>query len=110
MKMSGFPINCWRTPKFERACMINKRKLHSLMAFFAVATRLHAQPQLVAFNWLEYADHTFKDFNVWVKAGGPNRADVETIPVGVTNNLFRIDFISNIKNPKTNAIEIISQN
>jgi len=53
--------------------------------------------------------HEFKDFDVWVKAGGPNRADVETVPVEVTNGVFRIDFKSNIENPEINAIEIIPQ-
>ena len=30
----------------------------------------------------------FKDFDIWVKAGGPNRAYVETVPVEVTNGVF----------------------
>ena len=51
--------------------------------------------------------HEFKDFDVWVKAGGPNKAYVETVPVDVTNGVFRIDFMSNIENPEINAIEII---
>jgi alpha-L-arabinofuranosidase len=49
----------------------------------------------------------FKDFDVWVKAGGPNRAYVETVPVEVTNGVFRIGFTSKIENPQINAIEII---
>ncbi len=49
----------------------------------------------------------FKDFDVWVKAGGPNRAYVETVPVEVTNGVFRIVFTSNIENPEINAIEIV---
>ena len=53
--------------------------------------------------------HEFKDFDVWVKAGGPNRAYIETVPVTVTNGVFRIDFITNIENPEINAIEIIPQ-
>jgi hypothetical protein len=51
----------------------------------------------------------FKDFDVWVKAGGPNRAYVETVPVEVTNEVFRIDFIPQIENPEINALEIIPQ-
>ena len=51
----------------------------------------------------------FKDFDLWVKAGGPNRAYVETVPVEVTNGVFRIDFTSNVENPEINAIEIIPQ-
>ena len=53
--------------------------------------------------------HDFKDFDVWVKAGGPNRAYVETVPVEVTNGKFTITFTSNIENPEINAIEIIPQ-
>jgi hypothetical protein len=53
--------------------------------------------------------HEFKDFDVWVKAGGPNRAYVETVPVEVTDGKFKITFISNIENPQINAIEIIPQ-
>jgi hypothetical protein len=53
--------------------------------------------------------HEFKDFDVWVKAGGPNRAYVETVPVQVTDGKFKITFTSNIENPQINAIEIIPQ-
>ncbi|MFC1569320.1 alpha-L-arabinofuranosidase C-terminal domain-containing protein [bacterium] len=53
--------------------------------------------------------HEFNDFDIWVKAGGPNRAYVETIPVEVTNGEFRIDFTPQIENPAINAIEIIPQ-
>ncbi len=53
--------------------------------------------------------HEFKDFDVWEKAGGPDRAYVESIPVEVTNGVFRIDFTSNIENPEINAIELIPQ-
>lgn len=53
--------------------------------------------------------HEFKDFDVWAKAGGANRAYVETVPVEVTNGQFKIDFTSNVENPQINAIEIIPQ-
>ncbi len=53
--------------------------------------------------------HEFKDFDVWVKAGGPNRAYLEAVPVTVTNGVFRIDFITNIENPEINAVEIVPQ-
>jgi enterochelin esterase-like enzyme len=53
--------------------------------------------------------HEFKDFDIWEKAGGPNRAYVETVPVEVTNGEFRIDFTFKIENPAINAIEIIPQ-
>jgi hypothetical protein len=53
--------------------------------------------------------HEFKDFDVWVKAGGANRAYVETVPVEVTDGTFKIIFTSNVENPQINAIEIIPQ-
>jgi enterochelin esterase-like enzyme len=53
--------------------------------------------------------HEFKDFDIWAKAGGPNRAYIETVPVEVTNGEFRIVFTSQIENPEINAIEIIPQ-
>ena len=53
--------------------------------------------------------HEFKDFDIWVKAGGPFRAHVETVPVEVTNGMFRITFIAKVENPAINAIEIIPQ-
>jgi hypothetical protein len=53
--------------------------------------------------------HEFKDFDVWVKAGGANRAYVETVPVEVNDGTFKIIFTSNVENPQINAIEIIPQ-
>ena len=53
--------------------------------------------------------HDFKDFDVWVKAGGPNRAYVETVPVEVADGTFKITFTPNIENPEINAIELIPQ-
>lgn len=53
--------------------------------------------------------HEFKDFDVWVKAGGPNRAYIETVPVEVTDEQFKITFTSNVENPEINAIELVPQ-
>jgi enterochelin esterase-like enzyme len=53
--------------------------------------------------------HEFKDFDIWAKTGGPNRAYIETVPVEVTDGEFRIVFTSQTENPEINAIEIISQ-
>jgi hypothetical protein len=53
--------------------------------------------------------HEFKDFDVFVKAGGSNRAYIETVPAEVTNGKFAIVFTSNIENPEINAIELIPQ-
>ena len=51
--------------------------------------------------------HEFKDFDVWVKAGGPRKAYVETVNVEVTGGKLEVNFTSNIENPQINAIEII---
>jgi hypothetical protein len=53
--------------------------------------------------------HEFKDFDVFAKAGGANRAYVETVPVEVTNGKFLITFTSNVENPQINAIELNPQ-
>jgi alpha-N-arabinofuranosidase len=53
--------------------------------------------------------HEFKDFDIWARAGGPNRACIETVPVEVTDGKFRITFTPQIENPTINAIEIIPQ-
>jgi alcohol dehydrogenase (cytochrome c) len=53
--------------------------------------------------------HEFKDFDIWVKAGGPRRAYIETVPVEVTNGEFRIVFTAQTENPAINAIEIVPQ-
>jgi len=53
--------------------------------------------------------HEFKDFDIWAKAGGANRAYVETVPVEVTNGVFKITFTSKVENPAIDAIEIIPQ-
>jgi hypothetical protein len=54
--------------------------------------------------------HDYKDFDVWVKAGGANRAYIETVPVEVTDGKFKITFTPNVENPEINAIELITQN
>ncbi len=51
----------------------------------------------------------FKDFDVWVKAGGPLRAYIETVPVEVTEGKVKLTFTPKIENPQINAIEIIAQ-
>jgi len=51
----------------------------------------------------------FKDFDVWVKAGGFLKAYVETVPVAVTDGKIKVTFTPNVQNPQINAIEIIPQ-
>jgi hypothetical protein len=53
--------------------------------------------------------HEFKDFDIYAKAGGANRAYIETVPVEVTDGTFKITFTSNVENPAIDAIEIIPQ-
>ena len=49
----------------------------------------------------------FKDFDVWVKAGGPYKPYIETVPVTVTDGKLEITFTPQVENPEINAIEII---
>lgn len=49
----------------------------------------------------------FKDFDVWVKAGGPQRAYIETVPVEITDGKLDMKFTPDIQNPEINGIEII---
>ncbi|HHY86334.1 MAG TPA: hypothetical protein GYA07_12515 [Verrucomicrobia bacterium] len=49
----------------------------------------------------------FKDFDVWVKAGGPNRAYIEEVNVTVADGKLDITFERNIENPEINGIEIL---
>lgn len=51
----------------------------------------------------------FKDFDIWARTGGPNRAHIETVPVEVTQGEFRIVFKKQVENPEINAIEILPQ-
>ena len=51
--------------------------------------------------------HAFNDFDIWVKAGGPNRAYIETVPVDVTDGKLDITFTPKVENPEINGIEIL---
>lgn len=51
--------------------------------------------------------HQFNDFDIWVKAGGPNRAYIETVNVEVTNGKLDITFTPKVENPEINGIEIL---
>jgi len=51
--------------------------------------------------------HEFKDFDIWVKAGGFSKAYVESVDVDVTNGTLNITFTPNAENPKINGIEIL---
>ena len=49
----------------------------------------------------------FKDFDVYVKAGGAGRAYIETVPIEIKDGKLDITFTTNIENPQINAIEIL---
>jgi hypothetical protein len=49
----------------------------------------------------------FRDFDVWVKAGGRQRAYIETVNATVTDGKLDITFEANVDNPEINAIEIV---
>ena len=51
--------------------------------------------------------HQFKDFDVWAKAGGAQRACIETVDVEVTDGELNINFIPQTENPEINGIEIL---
>jgi alpha-galactosidase len=53
------------------------------------------------------AGHEFKDFDVFAKAGGAQRAWVVSVPVVVTGGKLDITFTPNIENPEINGIEIL---
>ncbi len=51
--------------------------------------------------------HEFKDFDVFVKAGGARRAYIETVEAEVTDGKLDITFTRGVENPEINGIEII---
>jgi endoglucanase len=53
------------------------------------------------------AGQEFKNFDVWAKAGGGQRAYVETVPVEITNGKLVITFTPDVENPQINGIEIL---
>jgi hypothetical protein len=52
----------------------------------------------------------FNDFDVCEKAGGPQKAYVETVEVEIADGKLDITFTSNVENPEINGIEIIPEN
>ena len=75
-------------------------KLHFAETFEGVTA---ARERVFSFN-VEGRD--FKDFDVYVKAGGAGKAYIETVPVEIKDGRLDITFTSNIENPQINAIEI----
>ena len=95
--------------RHEFFCLQNSQRQLCGKTLFCGNFRGRYRRRSTCFFSFNVQGHEFKDFDVWVKAGGPNRAYIETVPVTVTNGVFRIDFITNIENPEINAIEIIPQ-
>ena len=79
-------------------------KLHFAETFDGVSG-----PGQRVFTFNVQGQKEFKDFDVFVKAGGSNKAYIETVPVEVTNGKFTITFTSNVENPEINAIELVPQ-
>jgi hypothetical protein len=52
-------------------------------------------------------DKDFKDFDIWKKAGGAQKAYVESVPVEVTDGKLKITFTADVQNPCINGIEIV---
>ena len=76
-------------------------KLHFAETFDGITG---AGERVFSFN-VEGTD--FKDFDVFVKAGGSQRAYIETVPVEVTDGKLDIAFTANVQSPEINGIEII---
>ncbi|HKI69456.1 MAG TPA: malectin [Verrucomicrobiae bacterium] len=53
--------------------------------------------------------HEFKDFDIWVKAGGPDKAYIQSVDVDVTNGVLNMTFTPDVENPKVDGIEILPQ-
>jgi hypothetical protein len=53
------------------------------------------------------AGQEFKDFDVFVKAGGAQKAYVVTVDDEVTNGQVNVTFTANVQSPAINGIEII---
>jgi hypothetical protein len=51
----------------------------------------------------------FKDFDVYAKSGGANRAYIETVPVEIKDGKLDITFTPKVENPQINAIEILAE-
>jgi hypothetical protein len=49
----------------------------------------------------------FKDFDVWARTGGHQRAYIETVPVEVSDGKLDITFTPKVENPEINGIEIL---
>lgn len=58
---------------------------------------------------LDVPGKVIADFDIWEKAGGPRKAHIESVPVEVTDGVFRIGFTRQTENPAIKAIELVPQ-
>jgi endoglucanase len=56
---------------------------------------------------IKVEDQELKDFDVWAKANGRDRAYIETVNVEITDGKLDITFTPKTQNPEINGIEII---
>ena len=66
----------------------------------------HAGQRVFSFN---VQGREFKDFDICEKAGGQNRAYIESVPLEVTNGKFSIAFTAKTDHPAINAVELVRQ-
>jgi hypothetical protein len=78
-------------------------KLHFAETFEGIT---EAGQRVFSFN---VEGQEFKDFDVFVKAGGVQKAYVETVKVDIADGKLDIKFTPNIENPEINGIEIIPE-
>jgi hypothetical protein len=75
-------------------------KLHFAETFEGITTK---GERIFSFN---VEGKEFKDFDVYVKAGGAGRAYIETVPVEIKDGKLDITFTPKVENPQINALEI----
>lgn len=76
-------------------------KLHFAETFEEISA---AGGRVFSFN---VEGQAFKDFDVFAKAGGRQKAYIETVNVEVTDGKLDIGFTSQVQNPEINGIEIV---
>jgi hypothetical protein len=78
-------------------------KLH-----FAVTYEAIDGPRQCVFGF-DVEGRAFRDFDLFVRAGGARKAYVETIPVAIRDGALDITFTGQSGNPTISAIEIVPQ-
>jgi hypothetical protein len=109
------PIANTKTPSLYRAERYSMTKFTQPLPNGKYLVKLHfaetyegitgPKERVFSFN-VEGKD--FKDFDVFAKAGGANRAYVESVEVEIKDGALDIVFTPHVENPQINAIEILS--